>query len=64
MALYELISRLPLVDRQLVTLWLEGLTTTEMGQITGIRPGTVAVRLTRIRQSLTEAFQISEAHNG
>lgn len=64
MALYELISRLPLVDRQLVTLWLEGLTAAEMGQITGIRPGTVAVRLTRIRQNLTEAFQISEARNG
>jgi DNA-directed RNA polymerase specialized sigma24 family protein len=47
-----------------VTLWLEGLTAAEMGQITGIRPGTVAVRLTRIRQNLTEAFQISEARNG
>ena len=31
------VSRLPPVDRQLVSLWLEGLNTNEMGEITGIR---------------------------
>jgi RNA polymerase sigma-70 factor (ECF subfamily) len=63
-ALYELIAQLATVDRQLVTLWLEGLSLVEIGEIAGMRPNTVAVRLTRIRQHLTEAFQISEARNG
>lgn len=53
--LIEIISLLPPVDRQLVTLWLEGLTMAEIEQITGMRAGTVAVRLTRIRHQLSEA---------
>ena len=53
-ALFEIVSRLPPVDRQLVTLWLEGLTMAEMEEVTGIRAGTAAVRLTRIRQQLLE----------
>lgn len=62
--LYELISRLAPVDRQLVVLWLEGFTAAQIAVVAGMRPGTVAVRLTRIRQSLSEAFRISEARNG
>jgi len=62
--LYQLVSRLPAIERQLVGLWMEGLNTTEMGEITGIRPGTVAVRLTRIRQNLSAAFLTSEDRNG
>jgi RNA polymerase sigma-70 factor (ECF subfamily) len=54
-ALIEIIALLPPVDRQLVTLWLEGLTMAEIEQITGMRAGTVAVRLTRIRRQLSEA---------
>jgi RNA polymerase sigma-70 factor (ECF subfamily) len=63
-ALRQLIGRLAPVDRQLVTLWLEGVTPTEIGEITGMRPGTVAVRLTRIRQSMAEAMQETESHRG
>lgn len=63
MQLDELIARLAPVDRQLVVLWLEGFTAAEIAEVAGMRPGTVAVRLTRIRQSLTEAFRPSEARN-
>jgi RNA polymerase sigma-70 factor (ECF subfamily) len=62
--LETLISRLPPVDRQLVILWLEGFTTTQIAEAAGLRPGTVGVRLMRIRQSLAEAFRSSEANNG
>jgi len=62
--LYEMISRLVPVDRQLVVLWLEGFTSAEIAAVAGMRPGTVAVRLTRIRQNLAEEFRNSEASNG
>lgn len=57
MALFELISQLRPVDRHLVILHLEGLSGCEMEEITGIRRGTVAVRLARIRQQLAAAIQ-------
>lgn len=62
--LYELIARLGPVDREVVVLWLEGLTAAEIGEVAGLTPGAVAVRLSRIRQSFAEALQISEARNG
>jgi DNA-directed RNA polymerase specialized sigma24 family protein len=45
-------------------MWLEGFTSTEIAAVAGMRPGAVAVRLTRIRQSLSEEFRNSEAPNG
>ena len=51
--LLEMISRLPPLDRQLVTLWLEGLSLKEIEKLVGIRAGTAAVRLTRVRQQLS-----------
>ena len=62
--LYEMISRLPPVDRQLVSLWLEGLTMSEIEAVSGMRAGTVAVRLTRIRREISEAVKAPEACNG
>jgi RNA polymerase sigma-70 factor (ECF subfamily) len=56
LALVELVSQLPLEDRQLVTLYLEGASANEIEKITGILAGTVSVRLTRIRQHLATAF--------
>jgi DNA-directed RNA polymerase specialized sigma24 family protein len=58
-ALIELIALLPPVNRQLVTLWLEGLTMAEIEQVTGMRTGTVAVRLTRIRRQLSDATEVN-----
>jgi RNA polymerase sigma factor (sigma-70 family) len=55
--LLDAIRGLPLLDRQLITLHLEGLSAAEMEDITGISQGAVATRLTRIRQKLTRAVQ-------
>jgi RNA polymerase sigma factor (sigma-70 family) len=57
LALVELVSQLPPEDRQLVILYLEGLSASEIEKITGIRAGTVSVRLTRIRQHLATALR-------
>ena len=60
LTLARLVSQLPLEDRQLVVLYLEGLSASEIERVTGIRAGTVSVRLTRIRQNLAGAFQRPE----
>jgi RNA polymerase sigma factor (sigma-70 family) len=62
--LFEMISRLPAVDRQLVSLWLEGFSMSEIEDVTGMRAGTVAVRLTRIRREIADAVKAPEACNG
>ena len=56
-ALVEGIRNLPLAERQIVTLHLEGLSAAEIEEITGGSAGAVATRLTRIRQKLTERVQ-------
>ena len=56
-ALIEAIRELPLAERQIVTLHLEGLSAAEIEEITGFTAGAVATRLTRIRQKLTERVQ-------
>lgn len=50
--LYDRISRLDLIDRSLVLLWLEGVSYDEIGAIIGITPNNVGVRLTRIKEKL------------
>jgi RNA polymerase sigma factor (sigma-70 family) len=56
-ALVEGIRELPLADKQIVTLHLEGLSAAEIEEITGISQGAIATRLTRIRRRLTERVQ-------
>jgi len=56
-ALMDGIRELPAVDRQIVTLHLEGLSATEIEEVTGVSAGAIATRLTRIRQKLTERVQ-------
>jgi RNA polymerase sigma-70 factor (ECF subfamily) len=56
-ALVNAIRELPLVERQIVTLHLEGLSAGEIEEVTGFSAGAVATRLTRIRQKLTELVQ-------
>ena len=53
-ALIEGIRELPLAERQIVTLHLEGLSAADIEEITGITAGAIATRLTRIRQKLAE----------
>jgi RNA polymerase sigma-70 factor (ECF subfamily) len=64
MQLEGVISHLTPVDRELVILWLEGFTIAQMAEATGMKAGTVGVRLMRIRQTLTQTFGSSESKNG
>ena len=64
MQLEAAISHLAPVDRQIVILWLEGFTIAQIAEAAGMRPGTVGVRLMRIRQTLTQTFGSSESNNG
>ena len=50
--LYDRISRLDLVDRSLILLWLEGVSYEEIGAIVGITASHVGVRLLRIKEKL------------
>jgi len=50
--LLDAVQRLEPIDRGLALLYLEGLTTAEMGGVLGITEGNAAVRLTRLRQRL------------
>ena len=52
--LYDRISRLDLIDRSLILLWLEGITYDEIGAIIGITPNNVGVRLGRIKEKLVQ----------
>jgi len=54
------IPRLPLGQRQVLTLALEGLSHREIGEVLGLRENAVAVRLTRARQTLRELLAVEE----
>jgi RNA polymerase sigma factor (sigma-70 family) len=60
--LWEEVQRLPILDRQLVILYLEGLTAAEIETVTGLSSGAVATRLTRVRKKL--AAQVCEGKEG
>ena len=50
--LWAAVQQLPITDRQLVILYLEGLTAAEIEAVTGLSAGAVANRLTRVRKKL------------
>lgn len=52
--LLDAVQRLDPIERQLALLYLEGLSTREIGDVLGITEGNTAVRLTRMRQRLTQ----------
>jgi RNA polymerase sigma-70 factor (ECF subfamily) len=52
--LLDAVQRLEPIERQLALLYLEGLNTREIGDVLGITEGNTAVRLTRMRQRLTQ----------
>ena len=52
--LHDRISQLELIDRSLVLLWLEGITSDEIGALIGITPNNVGVRLARIKEKLVQ----------
>jgi RNA polymerase sigma-70 factor, ECF subfamily len=59
--LLDAVRRLEPIERELALLYLEGLTTREIGDVLGIAEGNAAVRLTRLRQRLTRMFKAKEA---
>jgi RNA polymerase sigma-70 factor (ECF subfamily) len=54
--LYALIHRLKSPDRQVITLYLEGLSADAIGEVTGITPGAIATRISRLKTLLTRLF--------
>jgi RNA polymerase sigma factor (sigma-70 family) len=50
--LWDAIRELPLPDRQVVVLYLEGMAASDIEGVTGLSSGSIATRLTRIRQRL------------
>jgi RNA polymerase sigma-70 factor (ECF subfamily) len=52
LALRRAIAGMNPADRTLTLLWLEGLSATEIAEVTGVKSATVAVRLSRIRKQL------------
>jgi len=59
--LFDAIRRLEPIERQLAWLYLEGLTAREIGEVLGISEGNAAVRLTRLRQQLSDMLNAQEA---
>lgn len=53
----ELIRSLPALDAQTIVLWLEGETTADISEITGLSPGAVSVRVHRIKALLAGHFE-------
>jgi RNA polymerase sigma-70 factor (ECF subfamily) len=58
--LWTAVRALPLPDRQLVMLHLEGLSAAEIEAVSGLGAGNVATRLTRARQRLAAAIRGEE----
>ncbi len=54
------IGSLPLTDRQIILLHLEGLSYADIEAVTGLSRGAIATRLTRIRQKLTARVRAME----
>jgi RNA polymerase sigma-70 factor (ECF subfamily) len=57
--LYGCISQLEPVDRALVSLYLEDVSSREMAEILGISEGNVRVKLHRIKKSLKEIWEVT-----
>lgn len=61
--LLDAVRRLDPLHRELALLYLEGLSTREIGEVLGITEGNAAVRLTRLRRRLTELLNPVEAEH-
>jgi RNA polymerase sigma factor (sigma-70 family) len=58
--MWAAIRELPVVDRQVIVLWLENMSASEIEAVTGFTAGSIATRLTRIRQRLTARLRGEE----
>lgn len=59
-----LIQRLKPLDRQVIVSWLEDMDAASIGEITGLSPGNVAMRIHRIKNILTRWFREGGNHAG
>jgi RNA polymerase sigma-70 factor (ECF subfamily) len=59
--LWTAVHELPVAERQMIVLHLEGLSAPDIQTITGISAGAVATRLTRIRQKLAARLRSDAA---
>lgn len=60
--LMRLIRRLKAVDRQVITLYLEGEDGASIGEVTGLSAGNVAVKIHRIKALLSRQFEQGGSH--
>ncbi|WP_448665226.1 RNA polymerase sigma factor [Sphingomonas sp. CJ20] len=58
--LNALVRRLEPPDRQVILLYLEGVDTAEIAEVTGLKPGTVSVKIHRIKALLARRFHSEE----
>lgn len=61
--LYRLIQRLNPADRQIITLYLEGLDAASIGEVTGISAGYAATKIHRIKRILADRFSNGGEHD-
>ena len=59
--LWAAVQALPVTDRQVTVLHFEGLTARDIEAVTGLSAGSVATRLTRIRQKLAARVRGDDA---
>lgn len=55
--LHALIRQLKMPDRQIITLYLEELDAATIAEVTGLSPGAVATRLSRLKSQLAAKFK-------
>ena len=58
--LYALIAQLKPPDASIMTLYLEGLDANTIGEVTGISPGAIATRISRVKTLLARMFKETE----
>jgi RNA polymerase sigma-70 factor (ECF subfamily) len=60
--LMGLVRALAVPDRQVVLLYLEGLDAAAIGEVCGLSPGAVAVKIHRLKAALSRQFSTGGAH--
>ena len=60
--LLALLRTLKPIDRRVILLYLEDIDATSIGEITGLSPGNVAVKIHRIKQVLSQRFCRGKSH--
>lgn len=61
--LLRLIQKLPPIDRQVILSYLEGLDAASIGEITGMSPGNIATKISRIKNILARRFREGGHHD-